>query len=254
MKQALDIQQYAEDGFCHLTAAMAPDAVNNWRKTILDAAAKRPNMSSGNEYVAVFEPGSAEPKLDEIIRSPTLASIAAGFLGHDQVRLFAGAAYIKPAGGVASFWHQDLWFFPINDTPVITVWLPLTAIAEDQAPMIYAQGSHKAGFCSASYDEAPKNIPLCQPAPMALGDILVHDGWTLHGSADNRSGLSREAIGLVYIPDGARFATRQQLESIPDRFAMLSGYINTPAFRAGELITGTTCPLVSHQPCRDRQS
>lgn len=238
------LRDYWENGFHHRREAVAPSKVAAWRDIVLQAAAARPNMSRSNEHVAVFEPARLEPELSKIVRSAELAGLAAKFLEAERLRLFAVSAYIKPPGGDASFWHQDMWFFPISGAPIVTVWLPLSAVEEDQAPMIYARKSHLGGFMDAPADAPPEGIAVQRISPMAPGDVVLHDGWTLHGSAGNQNASPREALGLVYVKDGARFSTRAELESVPARFAKLTGYIGSPDYKPGKKIAGPKCPLV----------
>src|SRR4051812_23398438 len=115
---------YSDDGFMHLRAALDPALVSGWRPRILDAASQAVNMSE-EEVVAVFRPGEVEADILDILLTPALGQIAARALGTSTIRLITGAAYIKPPGALPTFWHQDLWFFPIKDSAMITVWAPL---------------------------------------------------------------------------------------------------------------------------------
>lgn len=240
-----ELQQYVQNGYVHLSAALDDEWVAMWRKTIIDAAMCRPNVSQGDEYIAVFEPDTVEQELSHILCSTHLARIAASFLGSTQVRIFAAAAYLKPPGGSASFWHQDLWFFPIADAPLITLWLPLSAIDDQQAPLLFARQSHASNYIDWTEENAPTHWPIDRQSPMALGDVTVHNGWTLHGSEANTSKQPREALGIVYIREGTRFATRTELQSNDTRWKRMEHYLNDPAYVEGAVINGPRCPLVN---------
>jgi ectoine hydroxylase-related dioxygenase (phytanoyl-CoA dioxygenase family) len=235
---------YSEDGFVHIRSAVDPALVLSWRPHILDAASRLPNMAKDGEFAAVFKPDRVSPEMADILGSAALGQIAAQMLGTREIRLIAGAAYIKPAGAPGTFWHQDLWFFPIVGAPMTTLWLPLAPVEDERAPLIYAGGSQKHGFENWRSEATPDRWPLHCVWPMSVGDVAVHDGWTLHGSKANTGREAREALGLSYVRDKTRFATRGALRQQPERWEWLAGHVDNPAYREGALIDGPGCPLV----------
>jgi len=48
-----------------------------------------------------------------------------------------------------------------------------------------------------------KKFEIYQPAEVQLGDIVVHDGWTLHVSTKNVTGESRRVLTVSYFNDKA---------------------------------------------------
>jgi hypothetical protein len=232
------------DGFVHIRSVVDPSLVAGWRGHVLDATSRLPNLAGSNETVAVFEPGRVSSELAAILCSASLGGLAAEAFGRRNVRLIAGTAYIKPPGAPGSFWHQDLWFFPIADASIVTLWLPLAPVEDDRAPLIYARGSHRRGFVDWRSEAAPDRWPLHRMSPMSVGDVAIHDGWTLHGSDVNARREPREALGLVYLLDGTYFATRAELQREPARWERLSTFLDNPSYREGALIQGPRFPLV----------
>ena len=245
MQQDAVSKDYQETGFTHLRGALDPALVSGWRAPLVEAAHHLPNRASTQEIAAVFEPHRAAPSIARILTAPALGRIAADGLGTQSVRLVAAAAYIKPPGAPATFWHQDLWFFPIADAPMLTLWLPLAPVDAALAPMVYAAGSHREGFTEASYDTPPEGKSLLRAAPMALGDVAIHDGWTLHASDPNDGTTAREAIGLSYIPADTRFATRDALQASPARWQWLAPYLDDANYREGAPVDGPACPAIA---------
>ena len=166
-------------------------------------------------------------------------------LGTGEIRLIAGAAYIKPPGAPATFWHQDLWFFPIVGASMTTLWLPLTPIDEGRAPLVYAAGSQRQGFADWRDESPPEDWSLHCLSSMTVGDVAIHDGWTLHGSEANRTAQPREALGLSFIRAGTRFATRAELRREPKRWEFLEAYLDHADYREGDPIDGPGCPLIA---------
>jgi ectoine hydroxylase-related dioxygenase (phytanoyl-CoA dioxygenase family) len=245
MQQDAVSKSYHEAGFAHLRGVLDPGLVAGWRAPLVEAAHQLPNRARTQEIAAVFEPHRAAPSIAHILTAPALGRIAADGLGTQAVRLVAAAAYIKPPGAPATFWHQDLWFFPIADARMLTLWLPLAPIDAALAPMVYAAGSHRDGFTEASYDTPPEGKALLRAAPMALGDVAIHDGWTLHASDPNDGATAREAIGLSYIPADARFATRDALQASPARWQWLAPYLDDANYREGAPVDGPACPAIA---------
>ena len=238
-------QDYQAAGFAHLRAAVDPALVASWTTPILDAASHLPNMGKDGEIAAIFQPDQADTGLAGILGSAILGRIAADVLATGEIRLIAGAVYIKPPGAPATFWHQDLWFFPIVGAPMTTLWLPLTPIDEENAPMVYAAGSQRQGFEDWDQEAQPQGWPLYCLSSMAVGDVAIHDGWTLHGSKANVAARPREAIGLSFIRAGTRFATRVELQREPKRWQRLAGYLDHAGYREGDPIEGPACPLIA---------
>lgn len=239
------IDRYHETGVALVRGALDPALIDEWRAPIIDAALRLPNTARDNEITAILQPDRADPALLDLLTSPDLGRVAADALGTERVRLIAAAVYIKPPGAPATFWHQDLWFFPVADAPMVTLWLPLTQVGEDNAPMLYSAGSQRAGFIDWEEDTVPTDWPVQCLSPMATGDVAIHDGWTLHASRANTSDQPREAVGLSYIADGTRFATRDALRREPARWNRLSAYLDHDGYREGDLINGPGCPLVA---------
>lgn len=54
---------------------------------------------------------------------------------------------------------------------------------------------------------AGSGMQLANYGAMAAGDASFHTGWTLHGTRQNTSPRTREALVIVYYADGARVET-----------------------------------------------
>lgn len=204
--------------------------------------------------------------LDEAARrfvlSPRLGRIAADLMGVDAVRLFRDQSYFKGPQGANTPWHQDAYFMPLDTDKVLTMWIPLTDITPDLAPMSYVTGSNRAGYMGTSNgDDASmdrfeeevraKGFAVFNYGSFAVGDVAVHSAWTLHSSRTNTSPLMREAVVIVYFADGARMIADPvlQKDSPPQEFyARLIRQQNRatslPGLRAGDLAAGPMTPVV----------
>ena len=83
--------------------------------------------------------------MDFIFISPA-AEIGRQLMGTKQARLFHEHVLVKEASaGVATPWHQDQFYWPVNTANTITMWMPLVDIHEEMGILTFASGSHKKG-------------------------------------------------------------------------------------------------------------
>lgn len=204
-------------------------------------------------------------QLDRIARQFVLArrfgKIAADLLGVDTVRLFRDQSYFKEPGGGNTPWHQDSYFMPLDTTQVITMWIALSDVSREMAPMIFVSGSHRRGYMGTSMpldgsmDDFERSInklefQLKNYGAMAAGDASFHSGWTLHSSRKNVSDRTREALVIVYYADGAKItmppvpadALPQEQFAAVIRQRNLSGCL--PGLKPGDIAQTKMNPIV----------
>ena len=194
-------------------------------------------------------------EVDEDVRKFTLAKrfarIAADLLGVKHVRLYHDQALYKEPGGGFTPWHQDQYYWPLDTTNTITMWMPLIDIDVDLGMLTFASGSHSAGFVEniAISDESEKKLeqyikekrfPIARPETMQAGDASWHYGWTLHSAPGNSSKeVTREVITIIYFADGAHVTAPKNEHQEADRQRWLGG------LPAGAVAASNLNPLVS---------
>ncbi|WP_437664959.1 phytanoyl-CoA dioxygenase family protein [Sorangium sp. So ce1182] len=195
-----------------------------------------------------------------------LGRIAAELLGVEAVRVFRDQSYFKDAGGGSTPWHQDSRFMPLDTDDILTLWIPLTDITPDMAPMSYVTGSHKAGYLGTSQgdDESmdrfeeemrEKGLRISSYGSFEAGDVAAHMASTLHSSRTNASRRLREVVVIVYFADGARVSAETPLPPgapAPEFYANIIQRQNRetslPGCRPGDLAAGPMTPLVYRAP------
>ena len=126
---------------------------------------------------------------------------------HDQI-LYKPSATGGPLG-----WHQDSPYWPAlapNDV-IVTAWVALDDVDEDNGCMRMIRGSYKWGdqlqFLQTIQDfyNLPKEfngreieVRMC---PVPKGHVHFHHSLTCHGSGQNKSGRPRRAIALHYMTE-----------------------------------------------------
>jgi phytanoyl-CoA hydroxylase len=106
--------------------------------------------------------------------------------------------------------HQDNYYFCLKPAHVLTIWLALEPVDEENGCLRYVTGSHRRGlrphgrsgvlgFSQGITDYGPEDevreVKIClQP-----GDVVAHHGETIHRADANRSTTrSRRAFAMVF--------------------------------------------------------
>jgi ectoine hydroxylase-related dioxygenase (phytanoyl-CoA dioxygenase family) len=158
---------------------------------------------------------------DEVCRRFVLAKrfgkIAADLLGVDRVRVYLDETFNKSPGGCQTHWHQDNTYFPLDTDQLITLWMPIKDTSTNMGTLSFASKSHREANCgyfpiTQNSDEhfasfiGDRHFDVYHGTAMNAGDATFHNGWMLHRSAPNTSNQLREAMTIVFYPDGTKLA------------------------------------------------
>lgn len=124
--------------------------------------------------------------------------------------LVAVETFNKPARvGSGVPYHQDNAYFCQTPPHMLTVWIALDAVTQENGPVYYIKGSHTNGVLPTLPTGVKGNsIGLAHPPVIPLdeqfcgvlqpGDALIHHCQTVHHSAANASDKPRMGLLLVY--------------------------------------------------------
>lgn len=235
------VQSFRRDGHIHLRGVLSPAEVAAYREAIRDAAyANFPDAADLDERDAFGKAFRQTLNLrlqHEGVRRFALArrsaSIAAQLVGAGAVRVYHDQALFKEPGGGLTPWHQDQYYWPLATDQAIGLWMPLIDVSIDMGALMYASGSHRAGFLGQHeisdasqqiYEEyvASNGIDVWSE-PVRAGDLLLHSGWTLHGAGANNTDTMREAMIVTYYPDGTRVDELSNPNRVDDARTYLGG-------------------------------
>ncbi len=185
--------------------------------------------------------------------APRFASVAARLLGVPGVRLYHDQALIKEAGGGATPWHQDQYYWPLDTDATVTMWMPLVDVSDPVEGMTFGNGTHRLGdlgggaISDASEQTfartvVERDILLHTYRDLRAGDATFHRGWTLHRASPNPTDVARPVMTVIYVADGARVATPTSPAQEFDRQLWLGGV--DPGRRVG----GAGNPLLWPRP------
>lgn len=221
-------QEFRDKGHTIVRHILSDDEVKIYRNVIRDAAdrfnTEKRKIQDRDTYGKAFLQIMNLWRNDENVRKFTLAKrfakIAADLLGVENVRIYHDQALFKEAGGGPTPWHQDQYYWPLDTTNTITMWMPLIDINVNMGMLTFASGSHKKGYAldkeisdesEASFDEivALNDYPVSREEEMEAGDATWHYGFTIHKAPGNNADITREVMTIIYVADGARIIQPQ---------------------------------------------
>jgi hypothetical protein len=142
-----------------------------------------------------------------LVRLPAVLDALEDLIGPDLVLFDCTFVIKEPGDGKRVSWHQDLTYWGLDPAEETSVWLALSPATAESGAMAMLPGSHRLGPLQHRETFAPDNIlSRGQTAELAFdeaaavqtelrpGELSLHDGWTMHASAPNRS--SDRRIGL----------------------------------------------------------
>ena len=121
--------------------------------------------------------------------------------------------FAKPSKkGLASPFHQDNFYFCLDNAKAVTVWIALEEASKKNGGIEYLIGSHKGKLLKHIPSNAPgssqkiKNINILKKYKRKIpklnkGDCVIHHSLIIHGSNVNKSSKSRKGLTV-------RFKTR----------------------------------------------
>jgi len=151
----------------------------------------------------------------EISTDARLGEMAARLLGTESLSLMEDQLIEKGPGGPPVAMHQDAPYLTfLRSWDVINLWIALTDVAEESAPLLCIRGSHlwpvaakPRHFTDGGDGDLMEVVTAARPQgePVDVVPVLVPAGGgaffgalTMHGSPRNRSSGARYAYTLHY--------------------------------------------------------
>ncbi len=151
-----------------------------------------------------------DPFFDAYRRQPKWLALAQALLG-EEARAEEPEWFGKPPGFPSPTPpHQDNYYFNLKPPNVLTIWMALDPVDEDNGCLRYVAGSHRRGirphgrsnilgFSQGITDFGPEDEAREVAVCLAPGDVAVHHGETIHRAEPNRSATRhRRAFAMVF--------------------------------------------------------
>jgi phytanoyl-CoA hydroxylase len=215
-----DKSRYDRDGFVVVRQWLSPAAFAELRghidRYIRDVVPGLPDADAfyddrgRPETLKQMQRMEQDPFFAAYRHHPTWNAMAEALLGEpahaDGVEWFnkpIGTHHVTPP-------HQDNFYFSLRPPQVLTVWLALDPVDEENGCLRYVRGSHlkgvrphrrtaTLGFSQevADYGDADRGDEVA--VPMQPGDVVIHHGNTIHRADANRSTTChRRSFAMVF--------------------------------------------------------
>ena len=151
-----------------------------------------------------------DPFFAQYGQQPRWQTLAAALVG-EAVEAQQPEWFNKPPGtDHATPPHQDNFYFCLRPPNVVTLWLALDAVDEENGCLRYVAGSHRLGirphaatavigFSQGISDYGPMDQSQEQAIHLQPGDLVAHHGGTIHRADANRSAArNRRAFAMVF--------------------------------------------------------
>lgn len=209
-----DVARYEETGLLFpkraMTAAAAAEAF---------AELERYERASGGPVQGKWRYKShlVFPWINRIMRTPQILDLVEPILGPDLM-VWTSHLYPKePGDGRFISWHQDAAHWGLDSDKILTVWIALTPVNEENGCMWMLEGTHRQGIVKHRDTWDPDNIltrgqtideGIDESRAVALtlnpGECSLHHVNLFHASHKNESSARRLGLALRYITPQAR--------------------------------------------------
>lgn len=169
-------------------------------------------------YVRLVNLMHRVPKIQELILASCLPRVVAEIIGAEHLRIWLDATFSKVglAPETATPWHNDECTFSLQGEHLPSLWIGLTDVDEDNAPLITLAGSHRDEhrYFSTFFPQdapLPPNYRLWSEllervaAPDAdirtwtvhAGDVLIIHPKTIHASLPRRGAADGRRLAFT---------------------------------------------------------
>ena len=169
----------------------------------------------GKAFLQVFNLWTKNEVIKKFVLAKRFGHVAARLMGVDRVRIYHDQALFKEPGGGHTPWHQDQFYWPLDTTNTITMWMPLIDLKKEMGIMNFASGSHSKGYIlskeiSDDSEEFYRRyieeeaFEIDSRERVNAGDATFHSGWILHNAPANKTNVMREVMTIIYYADNTR--------------------------------------------------
>lgn len=151
-----------------------------------------------------------DPFFADYVRHPRWVALARTLVSEDAAAE-APEWFNKPPGAThPTPPHQDNYYFNLKPPNVVTIWLALDSVDDDNGCLRYVAGSHRlgvrpharsniVGFSQGITDYGAQDEAREVRVHLQPGDAVAHHGETIHRADPNRStNRQRRAFAMVF--------------------------------------------------------
>lgn len=251
------IHGFRENGHALTTNVLSHDEIGVYRQVIVTSAERfnterrklEERDTYGKAFLQIKNLWVVDDRVRRFVMAKRFGRMAADLLGVKNVRIYHDQALFKEPKGGPTPWHQDQYYWPLDTTNMVTMWMPLVDVSGEMGMIAFASSSHKKGLLfnveisdesEAEYREYVRksNFPISRAASMKAGDATWHYGLTIHSAHGNNSETMREVMTIIYMAGDSRVTTPKNSWQEEDRKVWLK------SIAPGRLADSDINPLV----------
>jgi len=261
------IAYYRQNGFIQLNDVVTGEALETLRAAVEQAvddesipvrsgretrapnsADPLSNVKSSYEQIFIQKVNLwlRNPKVKDFTLSKRFGNIAARLSGY-RMRVWHDQALFKePRTGSKTPWHQDTHYWPHREKGHQTsIWIALRDTTIYNGCMSFLPGTQKYSTIPAINLRNPQNLFEMAPqlkgikpvsCQLKAGSCTFHNGLTFHYAGPNKTDEMREAMAILYMPDGTTYSGKGH------------GVTDGAGIKVGDKLTGDLFPIVSDVP------
>jgi Phytanoyl-CoA dioxygenase (PhyH) len=203
-------ERYAKDGCVFPIDVLTRAEAARCRRRLEEVEARCGNLHYSPK------PHLTSTFVDELIRDARILDPVEAIIGPD-ILVWDSTFIIKEARDARFVsWHQDLTYWGLEPPDVVSVWLALSPSTPESGCMRFVPGSHTAQlphhdtFAEQNILSRGQEVTVsvdereAVDIVLAPGQMSLHHGRVVHGSAPNRSGDRRIGFNVQYLPTHVR--------------------------------------------------
>lgn len=212
--------RYDNDGYVVIRGFLSPDELHGLQSNLdryIDQVV--PTLADGDAFYEDRTRPETLKQLNRLQQDPYFAD----YVLHSRWTMLAEALLGESAHVHGAEWfnkppgthhvtppHQDNYYFCLTPPQVLTMWVALDPVDEENGCLRYLRESHlhglrphqrtaTLGFSQGISDYSNQDYDAEIPIPAQPGDVLIHHGNTVHRADANRSTTRhRRSLGMVF--------------------------------------------------------
>jgi ectoine hydroxylase-related dioxygenase (phytanoyl-CoA dioxygenase family) len=185
-------------------------------------------------------------EFQQFLDQSPVRELGAQLMRTKKLNLFDEHLLVKePGTDNPTYWHQDLPYYELAGTQIISLWMPLDPVSADSGAVSFVRGSHRWGklyqpikiglgnlveeaevFDGPAPDIAgePDKYDIVTFDEMQPGDCLAFQAAVLHYAAPNTTqSTRRRALSVRFAGDDVTWQPRPYIPSVPDTPDLVAG-------------------------------
>lgn len=199
-----------DEGFTVFEDVFTGEELESLDEALLEFLAERRKDDKAREVDFGQKVAERNARVRAFAGRPEFLELSNAFIGPDTDLYFNQMVYKNPEGATTFSWHQDDAYGPVEPSPYLTVWIPITDATLENGCISVLPGSYKKGLvehwesefglsCYGS-DEPDQGVAV----PVEKGSMIAFWSTTMHKSGPNLTKEIRKAFVLQFCPVGMR--------------------------------------------------